>query len=55
MNVRALLIARRLHAKNAIIRLNVPFCTFCTFVWSETILKHQPAIKECLATLATPD
>ena len=52
MNVRALLIARRLHAKNAIIRLNVPFCTF---VRSETILKHQPAIKECLATLAMPD
>ena len=26
-------------------RLNVPCCTFCTFVRSETILKHQPAIR----------
>ena len=56
--MRALIIERCLHVKNAMIkRSNVLCCTFCEdarpyiFVQLETFLKLQLAIRACLGTL----
>ena len=58
MNVRALIIERCLHVKNAMIkRSNVFCCTFCeearpyTFVQLATFMKLQLAMRACLGTL----